>query len=214
MCDLSPRKTHYHLTFNTIVYHQSAYETKISSYTAILQCVFNISGDVKGAGTDSNVYIILISESGIQSRAIHLDCKWRDDFEKGNIDSFKVGGISRLGSIGKIVLWRDTSVLYNDGWFVQWVKIKNLHALEDSIDCFPCNRWIKRDRRMIITKNDCVLPQFDDNQEQRALEILEKRRNYGLARRKPGIPKQVRRMFLQKITRCISKKNGQFSKSS
>ena len=149
-----------------------------------------ITGDVKGAGTDSNVYIILISESGIQSRAINLDCKWRDDFEKGSVDSFKVGGISRLGSIGKIVLWRDSSVL-NDDWFVQWVKVKNLHALYENIDYFPVNRWIRHDRRMVITKYDCILPQFDENQEQRALEILEKRRTYGLARKKPGIPKQV-----------------------
>ena len=61
------------------------------------------TGDVKGAGTDANVYLSLISESGIESRAIHLDCKWRDDFEKGNLDSFKVGGISKLGPIGKII---------------------------------------------------------------------------------------------------------------
>ena len=148
------------------------------------------TGDVKGAGTDSNVYIILISESGIQSRAIHLDCKWRDDFEKGNVDSFKVGGISQLGSIGKIVLWRDSSGL-NDDWFVQWVKVKNLHALHENLDCFPMNRWIFHDRRIVITKYDSILPQFDENQEQRALEILEKRRTYGLTRKKPGIPKQI-----------------------
>lgn len=153
------------------------------------------TGDIKGAGTDSNVYIILISESGVQSRAIHLDCKWRDDLEKGNVDSFKVGGISQLGSIGKIVLWRDSSVLYNDDWFVAWAKVKNLHSLEKGLDCFPCNRWIKSDRRVIITKNDCVLPQFDENQEQRALELHGKRRNYGLTRKKPGIPKQVCGIF-------------------
>jgi hypothetical protein len=46
---------------------------------------------------------------------------------------------------------------------------------------------------MVITKYDCILPQFDENQEQRALEILEKRRTYGLTRKKPGIPKQVRK---------------------
>lgn len=153
-----------------------------------------LTGDVKGAGTDSNVYIMLISESGIQSREIHLDCRWRDDFEKGNVDSFKVGGISQLGSIGKILLWRDSSGL-NDDWFVQWVKVKNLHALVDSVDCFPVNRWIRRDKRIVLTKYDCILPQFDENQEQRATEILEKRKTYGLRRRKPGIPKQVKRFY-------------------
>lgn len=110
------------------------------------------------------------------------------------MDSFKVGGISQLGSIGKIVLWRDSSGL-NDDWFVQWVKVKNLHALGDNVDCFPVNRWVRHDRRMVIMKYDCILPQFDENQEQRAKEILEMRKIYGLTRKKPGIPKQVTRSY-------------------
>ena len=137
----------------------------------------------------------MISESGIQSRDILLDCKWRNDFEKGNIDFFKVGGISRLGSIGKIVLWREG---LDDDWFVEWVKVRNLHETCEVLDCFPVNRWVKRDKKMVVTKYDCVLPQFDENQEQRALEIMEKRRTYGLIRKKSGIPKQVRNI-LQRI---------------
>lgn len=149
------------------------------------------TGDVKGAGTDANVYLVLISESGIQSRTIHLDCKWRNDFEKGNVDSFKVGGISKLGSIGKIVLWRDSSGLC-DSWFVEWVKVKYLHEVDSKSDCFPCNRWIQSDRKLVILKYDCLLSQYDENIEQRTQEIMEKRRVYVLCRKKPGIPKQVR----------------------
>ena len=143
-----------------------------------------------GAGTNANVFIILISESGIHSRAIKLDCHWRNDFEKGNIDKFKVGGISNLGAIGKISLWRDSSSLH-DGWFVEWVKVRNVHSCGEESDSFPINRWVRRNRSMVITKYDCMLPQFDDYQEQRTLEIVEKRKSYVLIRKSPGMPKQV-----------------------
>ena len=147
------------------------------------------TGDVKGAGTDSNVYIILISHSGIESRVIHLDCTWRDDFERGNIDGFMVGGISSLGPIAKVILWRDSSGL-NDSWFVEWIKVKSLHEADANIDCFPCNRWINGGRKYFISKYDSVLPQYDDNLEQRALEIMEKQRGYCLRRKVPGMPDQ------------------------
>lgn len=152
------------------------------------------TGDVKGAGTDANVYLSLISESGIESRAIHLDCKWRDDFEKGNLDSFKVGGISKLGPIGKIILKRDSAGL-NDSWYLEWVKVKNLHEIDGKVDCFPCHRWIQSDRKLIILKHDCVLPQLDENPEQRSIEIAEKRKYYMLRRKTSGIPKQVETLF-------------------
>ena len=55
------------------------------------------TGDVKGAGTDSNVYCKLHDKSGNESHDIKLDCIWRDDFEKGSLDSFPVKNIDHLG---------------------------------------------------------------------------------------------------------------------
>ena len=48
------------------------------------------TGDVKGAGTDANVFCVLIDEEGTRSQDIKLDCIWRNDFEKGNVDKFSI----------------------------------------------------------------------------------------------------------------------------
>ena len=55
------------------------------------------TGDVKGAGTDSNVFCKLYDESGNESHDIKLNCIWKDDFEKGSLDSFPVKNIDHLG---------------------------------------------------------------------------------------------------------------------
>ena len=57
------------------------------------------TGDVKGAGTDSNVYCKLYDKSRNESHDIKLDCIWRDDFEKGSLDSFPVKNIGHLGRL-------------------------------------------------------------------------------------------------------------------
>ena len=54
------------------------------------------TGDVKGSGTDSNVYCCLVDDNGVRSRDLLLDCAWKNDFEKGSEDSFKVTNCSTL----------------------------------------------------------------------------------------------------------------------
>jgi arachidonate 5-lipoxygenase len=148
------------------------------------------TGDVKGAGTDANVYCALVDEEGNRTKDYHLDCRWKDDFEKGNIDKFKLCNGSTLGPLKKIEIWRDETGL-GDDWYVEWIKVKRLADLADELDVFPCNRWVKADRKLILTKYDCMLPQFDDHPEQRKLELEEKRKLYVLIRKAPGCPKQV-----------------------
>lgn len=162
------------------------------------------TGDVKGAGTDANVYITLTDHEGHKSRDIYLDCKWRDDFEKGNTDVFKISNVPGLGDICKIELWRDASGL-NDDWFVEWIKVKSMKRnknetkkmpaltekeLAEGIP-FPCNRWIKEKIKFAITKYDAVLPQFDEQQEQRKEELERKREKYIFTEKAPGLPRQV-----------------------
>lgn len=149
------------------------------------------TGDVKGAGTDANVYCALIDEEGNRTKDFHLDCRWKDDFEKGNIDKFKLCNGSALGPLKKIEIWRDETGL-GDDWFVEWIKVKLFNSNDsDEMDVFPCNRWVKADRKLILTKYDCMLPQFDDHPEQRKLELEEKRKLYVLKQKAPGCPKQV-----------------------
>ena len=81
------------------------------------------TGDVKGAGTDSNVYLILVDEDNDKSRNILLDCNWRNDFEQGNVDTFPIRNIPNLGPLKRINIWRDSSGV-NDDWFVESIKIR------------------------------------------------------------------------------------------
>eukprot|EP00112_Aurelia_sp_Birch-Aquarium-sp1_P026556 Seg949.7 transcript_id=Seg949.7/GoldUCD/mRNA.D3Y31 product="Arachidonate 5-lipoxygenase" protein_id=Seg949.7/GoldUCD/D3Y31 len=170
------------------------------------------TGDIKGAGTDANVYIALVDDEGRKSRDILLDCTWRDDFEKGNTDSFKISNVPQLGEIKRVELWRDSKGL-NDDWFVEWVKVKpmkkrnnpkgtndnnnsmkkgmrNEDEMKEGIP-FPCNRWIKEDKKFVLVKYDAVLPQFDDRKIQRREELEEKRQKYTFAEKAPGLPRQV-----------------------
>ena len=176
------------------------------------------TGDVKGAGTDANVYISLIDEQGRKSREISLDCTWRDDFEKGNTDSFKVRNVPQLGKIEKIELWRDSKGL-NDDWFVEWIKVRPVRklamkgsginkgnsknkAVENELKYgipFPCNRWIKEHIKFIFKKYDACLPQFDDCKQQRKEELERKREQYAFQEKAPGLPRQVTKAFLVKI---------------
>ena len=170
------------------------------------------TGDIKGAGTDANVYIALVDDEGRKSRDILLDCTWRDDFEKGNTDCFKISNVPQLGEIKRVELWRDNKGL-NDDWFVEWVKVKptkkrnnpkgnndNNNSIKKGIKFenemkegipFPCNRWIKEDKKFVLVKYDAVLPQFDDRKEQRREELEEKRNKYKFAEKAPGLPRQV-----------------------
>lgn len=148
------------------------------------------TGDVKGAGTDANVYCALCNEDKTRSRDLNLDCKWKNDFEKGSVDRFKVHCGLPPGPVHKIEIWRDDSGI-GDDWYVEWIKIKKMNTPSEEDDIFPCNRWVKAERKLILTRYDCVLPQFDEHPEQRKQELEEKREVYRLARKAPGIPKQV-----------------------
>ncbi|XP_029207338.2 polyunsaturated fatty acid 5-lipoxygenase-like [Acropora millepora] len=151
------------------------------------------TGDVKGAGTDANVYCALFNEDKTRSRDLNLDCKWKNDFEKGSVDRFKVHCGLPAGPLHKIEIWRDDSGI-GDDWYVEWIKVKKFQGPDQEDEegvIFPCNRWVKAERKLILTKYDCVLPQFDEHPEQRKEELEDKRGVYRLSRKAPGIPKQV-----------------------
>lgn len=52
--------------------------------------VFVKTGDRPNAGTDANVYIVLHGENGVKSKEMKLDVLFHDDFERGNLDKFKL----------------------------------------------------------------------------------------------------------------------------
>jgi hypothetical protein len=52
--------------------------------------IFVQTGDRPKAGTDANVYIVLYGEGDKKSPETKLDVLFHDDFERGQLDKFKL----------------------------------------------------------------------------------------------------------------------------
>ncbi|XP_072267298.1 oxygen-regulated protein 1 [Pyxicephalus adspersus] len=101
------------------------------------------TGDVSGAGTDANVYIILFSENGNSSGPVQLANPLEDKnpFERGKVDTFKIN-THDIEKISHIEIGHDGKGLGN-GWFLDKVKIFTLSTNETRL--FTCNRWLSED---------------------------------------------------------------------
>jgi len=88
------------------------------------------TGKVRGAGTDSNVFVILYGENGDSGRN-QLDAPITA-FEKGKTDVFRIR-CTDLGQLVKIRIGHDGTGI-GSGWFCEIVNI-------DGNWSFPCNRW-------------------------------------------------------------------------
>ncbi|KAJ8045410.1 Arachidonate 5-lipoxygenase [Holothuria leucospilota] len=147
------------------------------------------TGDKKGAGTNSNVFMCLINENGEKSRDIPLDCRWNNDFESGKKDMFPVLNLPNFGLIRAIEIWRDDRMI-DDDWFVEFIIVEKNDSQEEFF--FPLNRWVKANKRLKIKENDCQLPQEDEEIQNRKIELLEKRESYQFVVNSPGLPPQVK----------------------
>ncbi|XP_038045097.1 uncharacterized protein LOC119719671 [Patiria miniata] len=147
------------------------------------------TGDVKGAGTDANVFIAFINDSQCRSKDIPLNCRWKDDLERGSVDSYPVTNLPNFGRIDQIELWRDSSGLKDD-WFVE--KIEVVHSANSDTIVFPIHRWIKANTRHVFAKYDCLLPQHDVNKDQRKQELTEKKKLYEMECKATGLLPQIK----------------------
>jgi hypothetical protein len=78
------------------------------------------TGNVRGAGTDSQVYLTLFGKNGKQTQKLHLkDSNNKNPFEKGEIDKFSVKG-DYVGELTKLRIEHDNSGL-GPGWFLDRV---------------------------------------------------------------------------------------------
>jgi arachidonate 5-lipoxygenase len=118
------------------------------------------TGDKKGMGTDVHIYITLISEDGRRSHDLYLDCKWRNDFEAGAVDTFPFGDeVPDIGPIAKVEIHRYSTFLASE-WFMEWVEITNHYRPEDKPDIFPFQRWVKSGVRFTVCRYDSVKVDF------------------------------------------------------
>uniref|UniRef100_A0A8D0FQN3 Lipoxygenase homology domains 1 n=1 Tax=Strix occidentalis caurina TaxID=311401 RepID=A0A8D0FQN3_STROC len=103
--------------------------------------VVTVTGDVRGAGTDANVFVTLFGEFGITPKT-HLTSKSSTAFERSKTDVFRVK-TNNVGQIKKIRIEHDNTGL-NAGWFLDRVIVTDMNRPHLRF-YFPCNNWLSKE---------------------------------------------------------------------
>ncbi|XP_028335744.1 lipoxygenase homology domain-containing protein 1 [Physeter macrocephalus] len=109
-------------------------------YKARVYEVVTATGDVRGAGTDANVFITIFGENGLSPK-LHLTSKSESAFEKANIDVFRVR-TNNVGLIYKIRIEHDNTGL-NASWYLDRVIVTDMKRPHLRY-YFNCNNWLSK----------------------------------------------------------------------
>ncbi|XP_070566658.1 lipoxygenase homology domain-containing protein 1-like isoform X2 [Ptychodera flava] len=97
------------------------------------------TGDVSGAGTDSNVFINVFGENGDTGERELKDSETNTNkFERNCEDVFKIDAVD-LGGLRKVKIRHDNSML-GSAWFLDRIEIED--KLNKERFYFPCQRWL------------------------------------------------------------------------
>eukprot|EP00058_Branchiostoma_floridae_P009673 XP_002595161.1 hypothetical protein BRAFLDRAFT_118621 [Branchiostoma floridae] len=161
-----------------------------SSENSTVDAVVTVrTGDVKGGGTDGNVFIALHDIKGNRTRDVLLDCRWKNDFEAGSLDTFKISDARLPNDVKEIEIWRDDSMKVDD-WFVEVITVDIIG--EPTKFVFPVQRWVNAGDRLFLTPYDSCLPQFEQHTDQRTRLLNLKRQLYQYKQNVEGLPVQVK----------------------
>ncbi|XP_016306772.1 lipoxygenase homology domain-containing protein 1-like [Sinocyclocheilus anshuiensis] len=100
-----------------------------------------VTGDVKGAGTDANVFVTLYGEFGVTPK-VHLARKSRTAFEKNKTDVFRIK-THNVGPIKKIRIEHDNTGM-SARWFLDRVIVTDMNRPHLRF-FYACNNWLSRD---------------------------------------------------------------------
>jgi len=103
------------------------------------------TGDVSGAGTDANIFIMITGDKSDTGERKLTKSKTHslDKFERGNKDVFDIEA-SDLGALTAIKVWRDTSDLMGGDWYLESITVKSCDT--DGEVVFPCQAWLSKSR--------------------------------------------------------------------
>eukprot|EP00117_Sycon_ciliatum_P037412 scpid25386/ scgid5488/ Lipoxygenase homology domain-containing protein 1 len=126
--------------------HRKCCARGISLFCAVYEITVS-TGDVRGGGTDANVFVTLIGERGATPKTQMLNGK-SNNFNRSAVSVFRMRA-TRLGRISSIILEHDNTG-FGPGWFLQKVQISDPgiegQELEDTVEYdFPCSQWLARD---------------------------------------------------------------------
>uniref|UniRef100_A0A8C8HBG1 PLAT domain-containing protein n=1 Tax=Oncorhynchus tshawytscha TaxID=74940 RepID=A0A8C8HBG1_ONCTS len=104
--------------------------------------VVTVTGDVRGAGTDANVFVTLFGEFGITPK-VHLASKSRTAFEKNKTDVFRIK-THNVGPLKKLRIEHDNTGGLNASWFLDRVVVTDMNRPHLRF-YFACNNWLSRE---------------------------------------------------------------------
>ena len=91
------------------------------------------------------MFIKLYDVNGKESEPLKLDCKFRNDLERGETDCFEFPKVDDLDDVKEIELWREA--IFSDDWYVNCITV----ATSNNKKYFPINRWIPEDDHVFFT---------------------------------------------------------------
>ncbi|CAL8249227.1 unnamed protein product [Merluccius merluccius] len=114
-----------------------SFASKVRNLVPVKYEVIVITGDVKEAGTDTNVFITLYGVNGDSGKR-QLRQKFRNLFERGRSDRFVLEMLD-MGELHRITVEHDNSGSAA-GWFLECVEVTNTANSVTTI--FQCGKWL------------------------------------------------------------------------
>lgn len=103
-----------------------------------------VTGDVRGAGTDANVFCILYGQNGDSGE--HKLAKsetYSNKFERGHTDVFLIDAVD-LGELERVKIWHDNKNI-GANWFLDRVEVE-CEEYPDTVWKFHCEKWLAKDK--------------------------------------------------------------------
>ncbi|XP_061586231.1 lipoxygenase homology domain-containing protein 1 [Cololabis saira] len=114
-----------------------SFASKVRSLVPVKYKIIIITGDVKWAGTDSNVFITIYGVNG-DSGQRQMRQKMHNLFERGHAARFVLEMLD-LGELLRVRVQHDGSGC-TSGWYLECVEVTNTATSVTTI--FPCGNWL------------------------------------------------------------------------
>uniref|UniRef100_A0A3Q3WIH2 PLAT domain-containing protein n=1 Tax=Mola mola TaxID=94237 RepID=A0A3Q3WIH2_MOLML len=132
---LSAKKDQF-LTFECFKSIES-FASKVRNLVPVKYEIIVITGDVKGAGTDANVFLTIYGVNGDSGKR-HLRQRFRNLFERGRTERFVLETLD-LGELLRVKVEHDNSGNHC-GWYLECIEVTNTANSVTTI--FQCGKWL------------------------------------------------------------------------
>lgn len=114
-----------------------SFASKVRKLVPVKYELIVITGDVKGAGTDANVFVTIFGVNGDSGKR-QLQQKFRNLFERGRTDRFVMEMLD-LGELLRVKVEHDNHGS-NCGWYLECIEVTNTAISVTTI--FQCGKWL------------------------------------------------------------------------